>query len=72
MEGSHQAGAFAAAIAGGIVGVVSFLFGIPGPLYGKMNTDLSLLIAYVISAMFLVVFSVTDPKKNENRNGESE
>ncbi len=37
-----------------------------------MNTDLSLLIAYVISAVFLVVFSVTDPKKNENRNGESE
>ena len=71
-KGATRRGAFAAAIAGGIVGVVSFLFGIPGPLYGKMNTDLSLLIAYVISAVFLVVFSVTDPKKNENRNGESE
>ena len=71
-KGATRRGAFAAAIAGGIVGVVSFLFGIPRPLYGKMNTDLSLLIAYVISAVFLVVFSVTDPKKNENRNGESE
>ena len=59
-KGATRKGAFAAAIAGGIVGVVSFLFGIPGPLYGKMNTDLSLLIAYVISAVFLVVFSLID------------
>ena len=45
------------------MGVVSFLFGIPGPLYGKMNTDLSLLIAYIVSAVFLVVFSLCDRKK---------
>lgn len=59
-KGATRKGAFAAAIAGGIVGVVSFLFGIPGPLFGKMNTDLSLLIAYGISAVFLVLFSLTD------------
>lgn len=62
-EGATRKGAFAAAISGGIVGVVSFLFGIPGPLYGKMNTDLSLLIAYIVSAVFLVVFSLCDRKK---------
>lgn len=61
-KGATRKGAFAAAIAGGIVGVVSFLFGIPGPLYGKMNTDLSLLIAYVVSAAFLVIFSMADRK----------
>lgn len=59
-KGATRRGAFAAAVAGGIVGVVSFLFGIPGPLFGKMNTDLSLLIAYGISAVFLVLFSLAD------------
>ena len=62
-KGATRKGAFAAAISGGIVGVVSFLFGIPGPLYGKMNTDMSLLIAYIVSAVFLVVFSLCDRKK---------
>lgn len=33
-KGATRKGAFAAAIAGGIVGVVSFFIGIPGPLYG--------------------------------------
>lgn len=62
-KGATVRGAVAAAIAGGVIGVVSFLFGIPGPLYGMMNTDLSLLIAYVVSAIFLVGFSVTDPRR---------
>lgn len=61
-KGATRRGAFAAAVAGGLVGVVSFLFGIPGPLYGMVNTDLSLLIAYVVSAFFLIVFSVTDKR----------
>ncbi len=65
-KGATRKGAFAAAIAGGLVGVVSFLFGVPGPLYGLMNTDLSLLIAYVISAIFLVVFSCMD-KSGKNK-----
>ncbi len=62
-KGATRKGAFAAAIAGGIVGVVSFLFGIPGPLYGMMNTDLSLLIAYTVSAAALVIFSLADRNK---------
>lgn len=61
-KGATRKGAFAAAVAGGIVGVISFLFGIPGPLYGLMNTDLSLLIAYIVSAAALVVFSLADRK----------
>ena len=64
-KGATRKGAFAAAIAGGIVGVVSFLFGIPGPLYGKMNTDLSLLVAYVISAAALIIFSRMDKQKEK-------
>lgn len=64
-KGATRRGAFAAAVAGGIVGVISFLFGIPGPLYGMMNTDLSLLIAYVVSAIALVLFSITDRNKQE-------
>lgn len=59
-KGATRKGAFAAAVAGGAVGVVSFLFGVPGPLYGLMNVDLSLLVAYLISAVFLVVFSLAD------------
>ena len=59
-KGATRKGAFAAAIAGGIVGVVSFLIGIPGPLYGIMNTDLSLLIAYAVSLAALIIFSKLD------------
>lgn len=68
-KGATRKGAFAAAISGGIVGVVSFLFGIPGPLYGMMNTDLSLLIAYTVSAVFLVVFSLYDRKAQGKLKG---
>lgn len=59
-KGATRKGAFAAAICGGIVGVVSFLFGIPGPLNGLMNTDLALMIAYAVSAVALVVVSKSD------------
>ena len=62
-KGATRRGAFAAAVAGGIVGVISFLFGIPGPLQGMMNIDLSLLMAYCVSALFLVIFSKW-PTKN--------
>jgi len=64
-KGATRRGAFAAAIAGGIVGVVSFLFGIPGPLYGMVNTDLSLLIAYIVSALALVMFSMADRNRRK-------
>ena len=59
-KGATIRGAYAAAVAGGLIGVVSFLFGIPGPLQGVMNIDLSLLLAYLVSAMFLVTFSLLD------------
>ena len=62
-KGATRKGAFAAAVSGGAVGVVSFLIGIPGPLYGLMNVDLALLAAYVVSAIFLVVFSLLDRNK---------
>ena len=45
-KGATRKGAFAAAIAGGIVGVVSFFIGIPGPLYGIINVDLTLNLDY--------------------------
>ena len=62
-KGATRKGAFAAAIAGGIVGVISFLIGIPvGPLSGLMNTDLSLLIAYGVSLVVLVAVSLSDKK----------
>ncbi len=66
-KGATVKGAYAAAIAGGIIGVVAFLCGIPGPLHGRMNIDLSLLLAYVVSAVFLVVFSLFDRRYGRNR-----
>jgi len=59
-KGATRRGAFAAAIAGGIIGVGAFLLGIPGPLNGLLNTDLALLFAYLISAMVLYAVSITD------------
>ena len=52
-------------MAGGIVGVGAFLIGIPGPLNGLMNTDLALLFAYLVSAFFFVVVSLTDKNGQE-------
>jgi SSS family solute:Na+ symporter len=59
-KGATRKGAFASAIAGGIVGVIAFMFGIPGPLSGKVNVDLALLCAYVVSAIVLVIVSNFD------------
>ncbi len=66
-KGATIRGAYSAAVAGGLIGVVSFLFGIPGPLHGVMNIDLSLLLAYLVSAVFLVTFSLLDRKYGRNR-----
>jgi SSS family solute:Na+ symporter len=51
-------GAIAAIIAGGMVGVISFLVGIPGPLQGLFNIDLGLLVAYAFSAVVFVAVSL--------------
>lgn len=64
-KGATRRGAFAAAIAGGCVGVVSFFIGIPGPLHGLMNTDLALLLAYAVSAVTLVTVSLMDNNKRK-------
>ena len=64
-KGATRKGAFAAAIAGGIVGVGAFLIGIPGPLNGLINTDLALLIAYLVSAAVLIVVSLADKAGQE-------
>ncbi len=55
-------GAVAAMVVGGLVGVVAFLAGIPGPLQGWFNIDLGLLIAYCASTVaFVVVSKLTRP-----------
>jgi SSS family solute:Na+ symporter len=51
-------GAIAAMIAGGIVGVISFLVGIPGPLEGLFNIELGLFVAYAFSTVVFVAVSL--------------
>lgn len=65
-KGATRRGAFAAAVAGGIVGVGAFFIGIPGPLNGLINTDLALMIAYLVSAAVLIVVSLTDKNGQED------
>ena len=66
-DGATRKGAFVAAITGGIVGVISFFIGIPGPLNGLINTDLALMIAYLVSAATLIVVSLMD-KEGQRAN----
>jgi len=56
-------GAMAAIVAGGSVGVIAFLSGLPGPLHGLVNVDLGLLAAYATAAAVLVAVSLAT--KNE-------
>ena len=51
-------GAMAAILAGGVIGVFSFLVGMPGPLEGLLNIDLGLFIAYAVSAFMFVTVSL--------------
>ena len=51
-------GAVAAIFTGGLIGVVSFAAGMPGPLQGLLNIDLGLLIAYAVSAFVFVIVSL--------------
>lgn len=57
-KGATWKGACSAIIVGGILGVVSFLAGIPGPLHGLFNVDLGLFVAYVVSTIVLVAVSM--------------
>ncbi len=57
-------GAIAAMVVGGLVGVVAFLAGIPGPLQSWFNIELGLFIAYSASTIaFVVVSLLTEPRK---------
>lgn len=67
-KGATRKGAFAAAIAGGIVGVGAFLVGIPSPISGIINVDLALMLAYLVSAVVLVAVSVTDKNGKKIRS----
>jgi SSS family solute:Na+ symporter len=57
-EGATMKGAMAAIVAGGTIGIVSFLASLPGPLHGIINVDLGLLTAYAVSAVVWVAVSV--------------
>ncbi|MHB8095953.1 MAG: sodium:solute symporter family protein [Candidatus Aminicenantales bacterium] len=57
-NGATPKGAMAAIVAGGSVGVIAFLSGLPGPLHGLVNVDLGLLAAYATAAAVLVVVSL--------------
>lgn len=52
------AGAIAAIVVGGAIGVVSFLAGVPGRIHGLFNIDLGLLIAYLASTVVFVSVSL--------------
>jgi SSS family solute:Na+ symporter len=58
-------GAVAAMVTGGLVGVVAFLVGIPGPLQGWFNIDLGLLVAYSVSTIAFVVGSLMSNQASE-------
>ncbi|MGD8537201.1 MAG: sodium:solute symporter family protein [Candidatus Aminicenantes bacterium] len=51
-------GAIAAILAGGAIGLVSFIVGMPGPFQGFFNIDLGLFVAYVVSTGVFVAVSL--------------
>lgn len=57
-ERATMKGAMAAMLAGGSIGVVAFLAGLPGPLNGLFNVDLGLFVAYGVSAVVFVGVSL--------------
>jgi SSS family solute:Na+ symporter len=64
-------GAIAAMLTGGTIGIVAFLFGVPGPLQGKLNIDLGLFIAYAVSAFVFVAVSILTQGKNLSSHSRS-
>ncbi len=67
-SGATRQGAWAAIVAGGIIGVASFVVGaVPGPWRDAFNSDLGLLVAYAVSALVFVGVSLaTQPAKLES------
>jgi len=68
-ERATPKGAIAALFAGGIIGVFSFILGIPGSLKGLMNIDFGLLIAYGISAVVFVLTSLLTSNEKKTLRG---
>ncbi len=64
-KGATAKGALAAIVAGGAVGVASFLAGLEEPSRRLFNVDLGLLAAYAISAVVLVAVSLATQDKEE-------
>ncbi len=62
-KGATKKGAVAAMFVGGIIGVGSFLAGIPGRLGEYINADLGLFFAYSASLIVLIIVSKTDKTK---------
>jgi SSS family solute:Na+ symporter len=63
---ASKKGAISAIFAGGILGTLAFLTGIPGPFKGLINTDLGLFYAYSLSLIVLIIVS-----KWENHPGHT-
>ena len=61
-KGATKKGAIAAMLAGGTIGTVAFLAGIPGPLFNFINPDLGLFYAYTVSLGVLILVSKYDYK----------
>ncbi len=57
-KGATPRGAIAAMLVGGLIGVASFLAGVPGRLHGLFNIDLGLFTAYTVSVVVLVTVSL--------------
>jgi SSS family solute:Na+ symporter len=57
-------GAIAAMLAGGAIGVVSFIVGMPGPFQGLFNIDLGLFAAYAASTAVFVAVSLMTQNTN--------
>lgn len=64
-SGGNRKGAEAAMIVGGIIGTISFIFGIPSPWKGLINVDLGLAIAYISSAIVYIIVSRKYSKDKE-------
>lgn len=61
-------GAIAAILAGGAIGVVSFLAGVPGRFHGFFNIDLGLFMAYAVSTVIFVAVSLMTADSDQNFN----
>ncbi len=63
-------GAYAAMIAGGVIGVAAFAVSVPGPFLDMFNADLALLIAWVLAAIAFVVVSLMTNEDSRHHTSE--